>query len=268
MRIAILFTIIPTLAAAGPWFEPAAGGFSSRGARYTARIGGSGFETTAPGRQWSARFLSQTSGICAGDHQRPSRSNYMLGKQSSEWRLWVPQYDRVRCRGTYPGIEIVYSFNPEGLLEFDLEVAPHADPSQVRIETSRAPDWRLREPQAWQTIAGKRRMVPAALRRAGDGALAYKLGPYDHTLPLLIDPVVDYATYLGATGGASGETIAIDKHGNIYVAGTVTSNTFPTSDQAMQPLFAGSNDIFVSKFDPTGSTLLYSTYLGSYLDDR
>lgn len=264
--------MFPAIAAAagGHWFEPSGEGFTARGSRYSAAVGGNGFEAISlDGKPWRAAFAASSGHECQGVDQRLARSNYIVGKHASHWRLWVPQYERVRCREAYPGIDVVYSLTREGLLEFDLELAAGADATAARIIVDKGgAAWSFRKPAAWQTTDGKRQAVQVELRRDGGGAYGYRLGEYDRRRPLVIDPVVDYATYLGATGGASGEAVAVDKEGNIYVVGTVTSNTFPTSDDAMQPLFAGSNDIFVSKFDTSGSTLLYSTYLGSYLDDR
>jgi beta-propeller repeat-containing protein len=79
-----------------------------------------------------------------------------------------------------------------------------------------------------------------------------------------------YSTYLGGSsiqiGGSNfkeGIAIAVDSLGNAYVAGGTTSNSFPTTLGAFQPAFGGDTaDAFVTKLDPTGSALLYSTYLG------
>src|SRR5262249_4788393 len=97
--------------------------------------------------------------------------------------------------------------------------------------------------------------------------IGFELGPYDRTRPLVIDPVLEYSTYLGASGGGSGESIAVDQSGNIYITGTVNSNYFPTAN-ARQSAFTGSTDVFVTKLDPTGSTILYPTYIGTIGDDR
>jgi hypothetical protein len=84
-----------------------------------------------------------------------------------------------------------------------------------------------------------------------------------------------YSTYLGESsiliGGVFKEliSIAVDAAGNAYVAGGTTSNTFPTTALAFQPLFGGGlRDAFVTKLDVTGSALVYSTYLGGSVDDQ
>lgn len=70
-----------------------------------------------------------------------------------------------------------------------------------------------------------------------------------------------YSTYLGGSGGDYGAGIAIDSAGNAYVTGETTSTDFPTMNP-LQPALAGFQDAFVAKINPSGSALVYSTYLG------
>jgi hypothetical protein len=69
-----------------------------------------------------------------------------------------------------------------------------------------------------------------------------------------------YSTYLGGTGGDTGNGIAVDPSGNAFMTGGTGSPDFPTKN-ALQPVLAG-GDAFVTKLDPTGSHLVFSTYLG------
>src|SRR4029077_4688115 len=78
-----------------------------------------------------------------------------------------------------------------------------------------------------------------------------------------------YSTFLGGNGGDSGNAIAVDAVGNAYVAGFTASTNFPTTMGAFRPMFAGgSSDAFVTKLNPTGSALVYSTYLGGNADEN
>jgi hypothetical protein len=105
--------------------------------------------------------------------------------------------------------------------------------------------------------------------------IGFKLGRYDHSRELVIDPTLTYATYLGGTGyhipagpdccGASANGIAVDSFGSAYIVGTTGSSDFPVSGTAFQSTNEdadGPGNAFVSKLDPTGATLVYSTYLG------
>jgi hypothetical protein len=97
------------------------------------------------------------------------------------------------------------------------------------------------------------------------GALAsefgFALGAYDPALPLVIDPVLAWSTYLGGSGLDAGPAIAVDAAGNTYVTGNTTSINFPTAN-ALQAANAGSFDMFVTKLNAASSALVYSTYLG------
>jgi hypothetical protein len=100
--------------------------------------------------------------------------------------------------------------------------------------------------------------VPAQLKRAGvTDAFVTKLGP---------NGTLVYSTFLGGSGDDAGNAIAVDGAGNAYVAGTTNSTNFPVVG-AFQSTLRGGNDAFVAKLDPSGGTLVYSTYLGSNTDD-
>ena len=108
---------------------------------------------------------------------------------------------------------------------------------------------------------GRREAVQSKYAIYEDGTIGFELGAYDTSRELVIDPILDYGTYLGGTGSDTGYGIAVDASGNIYVAGYTGSTDFPTqSGYAAAPTSTG--DAFISKFDATGNTLLYSTYFG------
>jgi hypothetical protein len=76
-----------------------------------------------------------------------------------------------------------------------------------------------------------------------------------------------YSTYIGGSGDDRGFSIAVDGAGNAYFTGRTDSPNFPTAN-AFQPTRHGSNDAYVTKLNPAGSALVYSTYLGGTDDDR
>jgi hypothetical protein len=92
--------------------------------------------------------------------------------------------------------------------------------------------------------------------------IGFAVGAYDPSQPLIIDPVLVYATYLGGSGDDEGNSITVDAAGNVYVAGFTNSINFPTANAAQPTQGGGQQDAFVAKLNPAGSALLYSTYFG------
>ena len=195
----------------------------------------------------------------------------------------APAYRRVRYDDVYPGIDLVY-YSRARSLEYDFVVAPGVDPNQIglridgaeRVEVdgegalimhTAAGDVRQPRPVAYQRISGVRRPVAADYALDAEGEVRLRLGAYDRSRRLVIDPVITYATYLGGTGDEAqinfdGEVrLARDAAGNLYVTGTTRSTDFPTTAGVASRTLGGSADVFVTKFSPSGA-LLYSTYLG------
>ena len=206
----------------------------------------------------SIRLVNASPSDVRGEGLLPGVNRYYGadGRRSST----VP-FQRVRYVEAYKGIDVLFYTNERGEIEFDFFVAPGGDPNQIEIELTGV---ELKPPNIFTE---PRTPVSGRYVSRGLGRVGIALDAYDRSKQLVIDPVVRFSSYLGANGGVTGESIALDSDGNIYIAGEVASNTYPTVN-AVQPFFNGSNDIFVSKFDPAGKTLIYSTYLGSWGDDQ
>jgi hypothetical protein len=102
------------------------------------------------------------------------------------------------------------------------------------------------------------------------GAFQSALGGYDDAFVSKLNPTgsaLIYSTYLGGSSYDDGRGIAVDGLGNAYVTGLTYASHFDTTAGAFQTKSGGGFDAFVSKLNPTGSALLYSTYLGGGLDD-
>jgi glucose/arabinose dehydrogenase len=206
--------------------------------------------------------------------------NYLHGSDKSGWRTGVPSFARVEYRGVYPGIDLIYH-SAQQQLEFDFVVAAGADPSRVLLTFNGADAVSLGDagqlilasgrnevvlppPVVFQDVEGERRKVTGSWLLDDAGRAGFSLGQYDPTLPLVIDPIVQFATYFG--GGGSEDAldnmgVALDASGNIYIAGTTDSADFPLT-KGRQKQFSGITDVFVMKMDPTGSKIIYTSYLG------
>ncbi|HTW57142.1 MAG TPA: SBBP repeat-containing protein [Terriglobales bacterium] len=210
----------------------------------------------------------------------PGRSNYFVGSDSSRWRTDVPTYAKVAYHNLYPGIDLVYYGNQKQL-EYDFVVSPAADAGQIRLSIAGAQkltvdehgnlvlhsadgEVQLLAPRVYQEVGGTKQPIAGRWKLEGSHAAGFRLGRYNHNQQLVIDPVLMYSSFLGGSQKNAINRIAIDAAGNAYVAGYTVSGDFPAAPTPQTMTFGGgaaSRGAFVAKIDPTGSTLLYSTYL-------
>ena len=203
-------------------------------------------------------------------------TNYLIGDDPSQWHTEVANYGKVEYQNVYSGIDLVYYGN-QRRLEYDFVVAPRADPNVIELafdgvrsmELGRGGNLILHTaggdlvkdaPVVYQEIDGSRHTI-AGRYLLDDGQVRFEVGTYDHSLPLVIDPILSYSTYLGGKGIDHGYSIAVDATGNAYVTGDTNSINFPTKNP-LQASNGGYGDVFVSKLNATGTALVYSTYLG------
>jgi Beta-propeller repeat len=188
--------------------------------------------------------------------------------------------DSARFRSVYPGIDVVYYASPKGLFEYDFELAPGARPADISLSFPGARELRLDEsgdllidtltatlkqhqPKAYQEVSGARHSIPARYKLIANNEVVFELGPYDQSRPLIIDPTVTFATFLGGGDFDQVYAMALDGTGNIYLAGQTASTNFPLRTGGT----AGNRDIFIAKLDPTGNHLIYSTVIGGAQTD-
>ena len=221
--------------------------------------------------------------------------SYFIGNDPKKWHTGIRTYGKVDYAQVYPGVDLVFYGN-QRQLEYDFVVAPGADASQIawQIDGARATvdaegnlvlsadhgPASFKKPVLYQMDGGKKIAVDGSFRVAGN-TIGFRLGRYDRTKPLIIDPVLSYASYLGGSGldtignviGNDGGTfnytqgLAIDSEGSAYVTGTTYSTDFPVekpyqSTNNVTPSNSRAPTTFVTKFSPDGTSLAYSTYLG------
>lgn len=198
-------------------------------------------------------------------------------------------FARVLYHGVYPGIDQAYYGN-QGRLEYDWLVAPGANPASIVqvFDGAQAADLNaqgdlvltvgerqvtFKKPVAYQEINGARQPVDVAYSVLDTRKFGFKLGAYDDSQQLIIDPTVVYSTFLGGNGYDYATGVALDSAGNLYVAGTAYSSDFPVTTGAFSTfgeILPITNSLaydydreatFVSKFNPAGTSLLFSAFV-------
>lgn len=123
------------------------------------------------------------------------------------------------------------------------------------------------KPQAYQETNGVKKLVSVRYLVGRKHEVSFRVGRYDKSKVLTIDPILDYSTYLGGSGFEQAFSIAVDASGEAYITGTTRSTNFPT-ENPYQPFYhPATADAFVVKLNSTGTALIYSTYLGGSGDD-
>ncbi|MGE0100858.1 MAG: SBBP repeat-containing protein [Blastocatellales bacterium] len=224
-----------------------------------------------------------------------NRTSYFYGNNPKKWRTGVVNYGRVRYRNLWPGIDLIYYGNQQDH-EFDFAIAPGKDPSVIRFRFDHRGDVRLenngdlvlktnegevrlRRPVLYQDIDGQKRLIDGSFtahRHRGKVEVGFRIGDYDRTRRLVIDPVITFASFLGSYYGDLASSIKVDAQGYMYVAGSTRSYYFPTTPGAFQtwdidtggcsgpepPFYVPCSSAFITKITPAGDALVYSTYLG------
>jgi hypothetical protein len=216
-----------------------------------------------------------------GQKELEGRVNYFIGNDAAKWRRDVPTFGRVRYTEVYPGIDVVYYGNQQRL-EYDFVVAPARDARAIALEFAgadkidvdaatgdllidvRGETIRQHKPLVYQEMNGARHEVEGRYAIRSAGRVGFEVGKYDTSAALIIDPVLEYSTFLGGSqsfhGAEEALSIAVDSSGSAYVAGFTDATDFPTAN-AIQGTVR-KVDLFVAKLNAAGSALVYSTYLG------
>jgi hypothetical protein len=279
-----------TIAVAKP--DSKAGFRKAAGALEESGFASSSVRLKAIGANSNARMI--------GLERLPGVTNYLIGNDRRKWRTGVAGYGKVKHENVYPGIDLIYYGNQEGRLEYDFIVAPGADPNQIAVsiegaqgvEIDQAGDLiisaatgKIRQPapRIYQEVDGQRHQIAGQYRlldgeteignrqsAIGNPLVTFALADYDASQPLVIDPEVVYATYLGGSststvGNEGARSVAVDGAGAVYLVGTALSN-FPTMNP-QQGALRGFINAFITKLD-AGGQMVYSTYLGGSAFDE
>ena len=228
--------------------------------------------------------------LIRGDAELPGKINYLTGSNPAQWRTGVPMFAQVRVGELYPGVNLVYYGNQQ-LLEYDFTVAPGANPQAIamhfdgvdKISSSSQDELilslaggevRQPKPVIYQMMGNVRKEIKGGYRIVDAHTVAFAIGAYDNSQPLVIDPVLSYSTFFGGSAGETGYSVALDTNGNVYMTGQTLSTQFspsrPFTTNAFQKNFAGGSltgDAFVFKLNAASGQPAYITYLGGSVDD-
>jgi hypothetical protein len=210
---------------------------------------------------------------------QPGYHHFYRGNDSTKWSNGVPHYKELRYPSVWEGVDLELSGGQEGLkMNWVLDDPDRV--SSIRLHWAGADSLELDatgnllvhhvlgtltdlSPIAYQEIDGERRPVDCVYRLNGSFDLGFELtGDYMENTPLIIDPILMYATYLGGSLTENARGIAVDTVGCAYVTGTTSSVDFPVTPGAFQTTAGSGGNAYVTKFSSDGSSLIYSTYLG------
>ena len=229
---------------------------------------------------FSVRFLgASASSDVTGRDLLPGKANYFLGSDPARWRQNVPIYGEIVYQELYPHTDLRYH-GAGGNLKYDFVLRPGAsveamalgyegieglrvnEAGQLEIETA----WGTlveEAPLAWQeTATGQREPVAAAYHLSAANEVGFRLGAYDASRPLILDPTLNYSTYLGGSNRDLAHYVVVDDAGNAIITGSTTSDDFPITDGAYDEAGNDTWDVFVTKLAAGGDSLLFSTYVG------
>jgi len=210
-------------------------------------------------------------------------ANYYTGKDRRHWIERVPLNRQIRYAQVAPGVDLVFH-GETGSLEYDLEVAPGGDPTAVALQVSHGGSFHLETdgsatiqvtggshgcqslhllaPSAFQTAEGRTTRVGSRFTLDEAGHLAFEVRDYNRDLPLTIDPVVSYTKIIGANNATTISALRIDSAGDVFITGETMATNYPVAGSGVGSIgSSGSRQVYVTKLDPTGTQVLYSTYL-------
>lgn len=224
------------------------------------------------------RFLNAAPhSVTESSRQLAGHSSYFIGKDRTRWAHRARAFGTVTMKSVAPGCDAIFQEGRSGL-KYDLVLAPGADPAKIRFTYDGAEKLTLRDgalivttslgrlieriPLAYQDIDGERRTI-ACRYSLKDGVIGIVPGPYDPGYALVIDPTLSFATYSGSVSNNFGYTASFDAAGFLYAGSTAFGAQYPFTIGAYQTVWAGGGtDIAITKYDTTGTFLIWSTYLG------
>ena len=226
------------------------------------------------------------SAVSAAETRTRGRSHYFRGPDPSQWAVDVPQYESVRFREVYKGIDLVYA-DQHGALRYDFVVHPDSSADQIRIQLEPGVDTTIETdgsltvrhgnvtfvhgaPVVYQQIGDEKVLVDGRFVTFETGDVGFELGAYDASHPVTIDPTLAFTGYFGGSDIDSAADIAMDGDGTFWIAGGTSSLDLPVVDP-LQPGLGGASseqDAYAARFDVATGELIFATYFGGSGTER
>lgn len=202
-------------------------------------------------------------------------SNYYLGSDPSHWITGAKHYATVTVADAWPGIDVLYHGGPDGGLKYDFIVQPGASPDSIALRFEGHDDLTVEEdgrlaihtalgtqyhdaPYVYQEVDDQEVAVSSHYQLI-DSTVGFVVGDYDESLPLIVDPLI-YSTFIQSNAAIT--DVSVDNAGNAYISGSYYGSGYPTTLGAYDTSANGKEDGVVTKLNPTGDGLLFSTYFG------
>jgi hypothetical protein len=231
----------------------------------------------AAGPALTLRFAGAAQATLVGERRRPGRYNFIFGSDPAHWRTGVSAYRSVRYRGLYPGIDLRVREGRDQL-EYDVLAAPGAELRRVVVRAGGARSLaiardgslllhtargtlRQARPVAWDVTSNGRHPLESRFVLLGAKRYGFIVVGHDPRLPLVVDPGLDWATFLGGSGDESitGLERVPGASGDIVVAGQTQSPDFPRTGGNLAPV---GWTPYVARLSADGARLVYSTFFG------
>jgi len=226
------------------------------------------------------QFLDENGSVitfqATGQEAGNAKVDYYIGNDSSQWKTALTTWNSISLGEIYPGITVILRAKENNIEKIFL-IQPEANPEDIKIRILGTDNLDLTNESNLnlQTPIGNIQLTkPRAYQEDGEVPVNYDLkgniysfqvGSYDTSKELIIDPILQYSTYLGGSFDDAGQSIAVDNDGNIYITGYTSSTNFPTTVGAYQTSLQGLYDVVITKLAPNNQEtydLEYSTYLG------
>jgi|GEM_PF-2407408 len=209
----------------------------------------------------------------------PATFNFLYGNDPRAWVTGARAFQKIIYHDLYPAIDLEVSGRDDSI-KCEYRIKPGGRAEDIRIGYGGAIKARVNaqsqleiatenglvvedEPISYQIIDGVKKEVKTAYVMSPAGEFGFKTGPYHQDAELVIDPSLMFSSYLGGSGQEADGGIALDLAGNVYATGHTYSGNFPKTTRAYDRTFNGGVfDVFITKFNPAGSGLVYSTFLG------